>query len=205
MLAIGDTAPAFTLPDQSGAALDAKSLKGQRYLVYFYPKDSTPGCTMQACGLQSDLEQFNGLGIRVLGVSMDSVASHKKFADKYGLRFSLLADTERKLIEAYGVWVEKSMYGKSYMGISRSSFLVGANGRIEQVWEKANTKTHAQDVLAFVNGGAAPAAGKAPAKKAAAKPAPAKKAAVKKASAKKAVAKKAPAKKVAAKKTVKKK
>lgn len=200
MLAIGDTAPAFTLPDQTGTALDSKSLKGQRYLVYFYPKDSTPGCTMQACGLQSDLAQFNGLGIRVLGVSMDSVASHKKFADKYGLRFSLLADTERQLIEAYGVWVEKSMYGKSYMGISRSSFLVGANGKIEQVWEKANTKTHAQDVLAFVNGGAVPAAGKAPAKKAAAKPAPAKKAAVKK-----AVAKKAPAKKVAAKKIVKKK
>jgi len=200
MLAIGDTAPAFTLPDQSGAALDAKSLKGQRYLVYFYPKDSTPGCTMQACGLQSDLAQFNGLGIRVLGVSMDSVASHKKFADKYGLRFSLLADTERKLIEAYGVWVEKSMYGKRYMGISRSSFLVGANGKIEQVWEKANTKTHAQDVLAFVNGGAAPAAAKAPAKKAAAKPAPAKKAAVKKAPAKKAAVKKAPAEKAVAKK-----
>lgn len=201
MLAIGDTAPAFTLPDQTGSALDAKSLKGQRYLVYFYPKDSTPGCTLQACGLQSDLEQFNNLSIRVLGVSMDSVASHKKFADKYGLRFSLLADTERKLIEAYGVWVEKSMYGKSYMGISRSSFLVGANGKIEQVWEKANTKTHAQDVLAFVNGGAAPAAAKAPAKKAAAKPAPSKKAAVKKAAAKKAAVKKAPAKKAVAKKS----
>ena len=201
MLAIGDIAPAFTLPDQTGAALDSKSLKGQRYLVYFYPKDSTPGCTMQACGLQSDLEQFNNLSIRVLGVSMDSVASHKKFADKYGLRFSLLADTERKLIEAYGVWVEKSMYGKSYMGISRSSFLVGANGKIEQVWEKANTKTHAQDVLAFVNGGAAPAAAKAPAKKAAAKPAPSKKAAVKKAAAKKAAVKKAPAKKAVAKKS----
>lgn len=201
MLAIGDTAPAFTLPDQTGAALDSKSLKGQRYLLYFYPKDSTPGCTMQACGLQSDLAQFNDLGIRVLGVSMDSVASHTKFADKYGLRFSLLADTERQLIEAYGVWIEKSLYGRKYMGIARSSFLVGANGKIEQVWEKANTKTHAQDVLAFVSGGAAaPAVKKAPAKKAAAKKAPAKKAAVSK-----AVAHKSPAKKVAAKKTAKKK
>ena len=201
MLAIGDTAPAFTLPDQTGAALDSKSLKGQRYLLYFYPKDSTPGCTMQACGLQSDLAQFNDLGIRVLGVSMDSVASHTKFAGKYGLRFSLLADTERQLIEAYGVWIEKSLYGRKYMGIARSSFLVGANGKIEQVWEKANTKTHAQDVLAFVNGGAAaPAVKKAPAKKAAAKKAPAKKAAVSK-----AVAHKSPAKKVAAKKTAKKK
>ena len=206
MLTIGDTAPAFTLPDQSGAVLDSKSLKGQRYLVYFYPKDSTPGCTMQACGLQSDLAQFNRLGIRVLGVSMDSVASHKKFAEKYGLRFSLLADTNRQLIQAYGVWVEKSMYGKSYMGISRSSFLIGTNGRIEQVWEKANTKTHAQDVLAIVHGGtAAPAAKKAPVNKSAAKPAPAKKAAVKKVPAKKAAAKKAPAKKATTKKSVKKK
>lgn len=201
MLAIGDTAPAFTLPDQTGAALDSKSLKGQRYLLYFYPKDSTPGCTMQACGLQSDLAQFNDLGIRVLGVSMDSVASHTNFADKYGLRFSLLADTERQLIEAYGVWIEKSLYGRKYMGIARSSFLIGANGKIEQVWEKANTKTHAQDVLAFVNGGAAaPAVKKAPAKKAAAKKAPAKKVAVSK-----AVAQKSPAKKVATKKTAKKK
>ncbi len=183
MLAIGDTAPAFTLPDQTGAALDSKSLKGQRYLLYFYPKDSTPGCTMQACGLQSDLAQFNDLGIRVLGVSMDSVASHTKFADKYGLRFSLLADTERRLIDACGVWVEKSLYGRKYMGIARSSFLVGTNGKIEQVWEKANTKTHAQDVLAFVNGGATPAAKKTPAKKVAAKKAPAKKPAVKKSTA----------------------
>lgn len=167
MLTIGDKAPAFTLPDQTGALNDAKSLKGRRYLVYFYPKDSTPGCTVQACGLQSDLEQFNGLGIAVFGVSMDSVASHKKFADKYGLRFPLLADIEKTLIEAYGVWVEKSLYGKKYMGISRSSFLVGGNGRIEQVWEKVNTKTHAQDVLAFVAGGgntANPTA-KAPVKK----------------------------------------
>lgn len=206
MLAIGDTAPAFTLPDQSGAVLDSKSLKGQRYLVYFYPKDSTPGCTMQACGLQSDMVRFNGLGIRVLGVSMDSVASHKKFAEKYGLRFSLLADTKRQLIEAYGVWVEKSLYGKRYMGISRSSFLVGANGKIVQVWEKANTKTHAQDVLAFVNGGAtAPAAGKASVTKAAAKKVPVKKAAAKKAPVKKATTKKVPAKKAVAKKTAKKK
>ena len=198
---IGKKVPDFSLPATGGKAWKLSAAAGRKLVLYFYPKDSTPGCTLQACGLQSDLEQFNNLSIRVLGVSMDSVASHKKFADKYGLRFSLLADTERKLIEAYGVWVEKSMYGKSYMGISRSSFLVGANGKIEQVWEKANTKTHAQDVLAFVNGGAAPAAAKAPAKKAAAKPAPSKKAAVKKAAAKKAAVKTAPAKKAVAKKS----
>jgi peroxiredoxin Q/BCP len=153
--------------DQNGSKHDSKQLKGKRYLVYFYPKDSTPGCTVQACGIQSDLEQFNTLGILTFGVSMDSVASHKKFADKYALTFPLLADTDKALIEAFGVWVEKSMYGKKYMGISRSSFLVGADGNIEQVWEKVNTKTHAQDVLNSITGGrtdAKPAA-KAPLKK----------------------------------------
>lgn len=186
MLTIGTKAPAFTLPDQNGTPQDSKSLKGRPYLVYFYPKDSTPGCTAQACGLQSDLRRFNALGIAVFGVSMDSVASHRKFADKYGLQFPLLADTEKSLIEAYGVWVEKSLYGRKYMGIARSSFLVGGNGRIEQVWEKVNTKTHAQDVLAFINGSPpGPAV-----KKAAAKKAPAKKVAANKATAKKTVKKK---------------
>lgn len=187
MLRIGNKAPTFTLPDQTGALRDAKSLKGQRYLVYFYPKDSTPGCTTQACGLQSDLERFNTLGIAVFGVSMDSVASHKKFADKYGLRFPLLADTEKSLIEAYGVWLEKSLYGRKYMGISRSSFLVGGNGKIEQVWEKVNTKSHAADVLAFITGATTETA---PAKKSAVKKPTAKKAPVKKAAAKKSVKKK---------------
>jgi peroxiredoxin Q/BCP len=187
MLISGQPAPPFRLADQTGALQDAKSMKGKRYLVYFYPKDSTPGCTTQACGLQSDLEQFNQLGIAVFGVSMDTVASHKKFADKYGLQFPLLADTEKTLIEAYGVWVEKSMYGKKYMGISRSSFLIGSNGKIEQVWEKVNTKTHAADVLAFINGAKTESV-------------PAKKAAVKKPAAKKASVKKAPAKKTVKKK-----
>jgi peroxiredoxin Q/BCP len=201
MLAPGAPAPHFALPDQSGTVQNVKSLKGKRYLVYFYPKDSTPGCTVQACGIQSDLAQFNKLGIPVFGVSMDSVASHRKFADKYALSFPLLADTERALIEAYGVWVEKSMYGKQYMGISRSSFLIGSNGKIEQVWEKVNTKTHAADVLAFI-GGAKPettavkkTSAKPVVKKAAAKPTAAKKPVVKK-----SVAKKAPTMKSAAKK-----
>jgi len=153
MLAAGDKAPSFTALDQNGSKHESKQLKGKRYLVYFYPKDSTPGCTVQACGLQSDLEQFNTLGILTFGVSMDSVASHKKFADKYGLTFPLLADTDKALIEAFGVWVEKSMYGKKYMGISRSSFLVGADGKIEQAWEKVNTKSHARDVLESITGG----------------------------------------------------
>jgi peroxiredoxin Q/BCP len=150
MLNQGDKAPSFTQLDQNAFKQESKQLKGKRYLVYFYPKDSTPGCTTQACGLQSDLEQFNALGIAVFGVSMDSVASHKKFADKYNLQFPLLADTDKQLIEAYGVWIEKSMYGKKYMGISRSSFLIDTKGKIEKVWEKVNTKTHAQDVLKYI-------------------------------------------------------
>lgn len=150
MLAEGDKAPSFSLLDQNALKHESKQLKGQRYLVYFYPKDMTPGCTTQACGLQSDLEQFNALGMAVFGVSADSVDRHKKFADKYHLQFPLLADTDKNMIEAFGVWVEKSLYGKKYMGISRSSFLIGANGKIEKVWQKVNTKTHAQDVLAFI-------------------------------------------------------
>ena len=197
MLAPGAPAPQFALPDQTGTVQNAKSLKGKRYLVYFYPKDATPGCTVQACGIQSDLSRFNKLGIPVFGVSMDSVASHRKFADKYKLTFPLLADTERSLIEAFGVWVEKSMYGKQYMGISRSSFLVGSNGKIEQVWEKVNTKTHAADVLAYLQGGTPTAVA---AKKAATAKAPAKKAPAKKSPAKKPAAKKAPAKKTVKKK-----
>ena len=197
MLAPGAPAPQFALPDQTGTVQNAKSLKGKRYLVYFYPKDSTPGCTVQACGIQSDLSRFNKLGIPVFGVSMDSVASHRKFADKFKLTFPLLADTERSLIEAFGVWVEKSMYGKQYMGISRSSFLVGANGKIEQVWEKVNTKTHAADVLAYIQGGTPTAVA---AKKNATAKAPAKKAPAKKAPVKKTAAKKAPAKKTVKKK-----
>jgi len=201
MLQPGQTAPAFRIPDQTGTVQDSKALKGKPYLVYFYPKDSTPGCTVQACGLQSDLAQFNKLGITVLGVSMDSVASHAKFAEKYGLRFPLLADTDKALIEAYGVWVEKSMYGKKYMGISRSSFLVAANGKIQHVWEKVNTKTHAADVLAVITGKVPDNQTAAPAKKPAAKKAPAKKSAVKKAPAKKVPVKKAAVKKPAVKKS----
>ena len=150
MLTHGDKAPSFCIADQNAKLHNSSTLKGKRYLVYFYPKDMTPGCTTQACGMQSDLEQFNHLGIAVFGVSADSVERHKKFAEKYHLQFPLLADTDKKMIEAFGVWVEKSLYGKKYMGISRSSFLIGKNGKIEKVWEKVNTKTHAQDILNFI-------------------------------------------------------
>lgn len=169
MLAPGASAPHFFLPDQTGAIQDANALKGKRYLLYFYPKDSTPGCTVQACGIQSELSQFNKLGIPVFGVSKDSVASHRKFADKFGLQFPLLADTERALIDAYGVWIEKSLYGKKYMGIARTSFLIDSKGNIEHHWEKVNTKTHAADVLAFIRGAKAALPH---AKKVRAKPAP---------------------------------
>jgi peroxiredoxin Q/BCP len=192
MLAVGNKAPHFNLPDQNSCLQNSKALKDKPYLVYFYPKDSTPGCTTQACGLQSELKQFNKLGIPVFGVSADSVARHQNFASKNALTFPLLADTEKTLIEAYGVWVEKSLYGKKYMGISRSSFLIAANGKIEHVWEKVNTKTHAQDVLDFING------------KTTVTKAPVKKVVAKKSVAKKATPKKTATKKVASKKTTKK-
>lgn len=187
MLVVGNKAPSFVLSDQNTTIHNSNALKDKRYLVYFYPKDSTPGCTTQACGLQSELKQFNKLGIPVFGVSADSVARHHNFASKNGLSFPLLADVDKTLIEAYGVWVEKSLYGRKYMGISRSSFLIAANGKIEHVWEKVNTKTHAQDVLDFINGKTASV-----------------KTSVKKVAAKKIVAKKVVAKKPAVKKNPKK-
>ena len=152
MLSPGNTAPHFNLPDQTGLKQDSKALKGKRYLVYFYPKDSTPGCTTQACGLQSDLEQFNDLGIAVFGVSMDSVASHKKFADKYGLKFPLLTDTEKSLIEAYGVWVEKSLYGKKYMGTERTTFVIDPKGNLKAIFPKVKPEEHFAQVLAAIAG-----------------------------------------------------
>jgi thioredoxin-dependent peroxiredoxin len=183
--------PDFALKDQAGNAVTAKVLKGTRYVLYFYPKDDTPGCTAEACGFRDAEPDFRGANVKVFGVSADSEASHQKFIKKFDLNFPLLADPERKLIEAMGVWVEKSMYGKKYMGIARATFVIDANGTVEKVWDKVNTSTHAHDVLEYLSG--------KPAAKAAAKAEPAKKAASKTV-AKKAAAKKVAAKKVAAKK-----
>lgn len=175
MLNIGDTAPVFSLSTDTGEIISSANLKGQRYVLYFYPKDDTSGCTVQACGIRDALSDFDGAGVKIFGVSADSVGSHQKFVKKFSLNFPLLSDPERQLIEAMGVWVEKSMYGKKYMGITRSTFVIDATGKIEQVWAKVNVDRHAAELLSFLKGEAAE---KSPAKKATAK-AVAKKAAAK--------------------------
>jgi thioredoxin-dependent peroxiredoxin len=151
MLAAGVAAPAFKLADQTGQIHDSKSLKGQRYVVYFYPKDDTPGCTTEACGFRDNLPAFKDLGVPLFGVSADDEKAHGKFVSKFQLNFPLLADVDKALIAAYGVWVEKSMYGKKYMGIARATFVVDAKGKVEKVFDKVKVATHAADVLAYLH------------------------------------------------------
>lgn len=145
-ISVGASFPEFTLQDQDGNVVTNANLAGAKTLVYFYPKDDTSGCTAQACALQESMPKFGG--VNVVGVSPDSVKSHRKFADKYGLKFTLLADVEKRLCEAVGVWVEKSMYGKKYMGVERSSFLLDENGTVLHVWRKVKPAEHAAQVLA---------------------------------------------------------
>ena len=133
-LSVGQKAPPFSLPSQSGKTLSLNDFRGKKLLVYFYPKDDTPGCTRQACGLNDNLRSLGRLNFSVVGVSKDSIQSHKKFADKYGLTFPLLADVEGAMCKAYGTWVQKSMYGRTYFGIQRSSFLIDEAGTIIAIW-----------------------------------------------------------------------
>ena len=146
-LAIGDMAPDFTLLNDEGTPVTLSALRGKTVVIYFYPKDDTPGCTTQSCGFRDNYAAIQAAGAVVLGISPDNVASHGKFKQKFALPFALLADTEHTVCEAYGVWGEKSMYGKKYMGIQRSTFVVGPDGRIEHVWEKVTPENHAQEVL----------------------------------------------------------
>jgi peroxiredoxin Q/BCP len=152
MLQAGDSAPRFVLAGDGGRKVDSQSLKGRRHVIYFYPKDDTPGCTREACAFRDQLPAFEKLDVPVFGVSGDEVKAHDRFVHKYGLNFPLLADPGHKLLEAYGVWVEKSMYGRKYFGIQRSSFVVDAKGRIEKVWEKVSPDQHADEVLAYLRG-----------------------------------------------------
>jgi peroxiredoxin Q/BCP len=147
-LAEGKKAPAFKMAASGGQEVSSAGLKGKPYLLYFYPKADTPGCTKQACGVQEALPQLGKLGLTVIGVSPDAMPPIEKFAKKYGLEFPLASDPEHKTAEAYGVWVEKSMYGKKYMGMERSSFLVGADGKIVKIWRKVKPEAHAGEVLA---------------------------------------------------------
>ena len=147
-LAEGMAAPDFSMPASGGRAVSLAGLKGRPFLLYFYPKADTPGCTKQACGVQEALPQLGKLKLEVIGVSPDAMAPIEKFAKKYGLTFPLASDADHRVAEAYGVWVEKSMYGKKYMGMERSSFLVGADGTIRRIWRKVKPEAHAAEVLA---------------------------------------------------------
>jgi peroxiredoxin Q/BCP len=143
----GDTAPDFTLPDQDGNEVSLADLKGQRTVLYFYPRADTPGCTTQACGIRDHASDYDAAGVRVVGVSPDTVAAINRFADKQSLGFTLLADEDHAVAEAYGVWVEKSMYGKKYMGVQRSTFIIDSDGKIAKVFPKVSPKTHDEVVL----------------------------------------------------------
>ena len=144
MVKKGSLASDFTLASDQGGVVTLSSLRGRKVVLYFYPKDDTSGCTTQACDLRDSLPRFESLDAVVLGVSPDSVASHRKFRDKYGLNFPLLADEDHAVAEAYGVWAAKSMYGRKYMGIERSTFLIGEDGRVLEAWRKVKAEGHAE-------------------------------------------------------------
>lgn len=148
MLQAGDNAPDFNAKDQDGNDVRLSDLRGTRVVLYFYPKDDTPGCTKEACSFRDADDVYRSKGIRVLGVSTDSEKSHQKFISKFQLPFDLLADTDKQIVEAYGVWGEKSMYGKKYMGTFRKTFLIDADGKIVKVFDKVNVSEHADEVLA---------------------------------------------------------
>ena len=150
MLQIGDRAPNFTLKDKDGRDVSLSDFLGKRVVIYFYPKDNTPGCTRQACAFAGRLSEFERRGVTVVGVSKDSVASHQKFAEKYNLPFLLLSDPDRVAIEAYGVWQEKRMAGKVGMGVVRTTFVIDENGVIAAVMPKVKPDTNAEEVLALL-------------------------------------------------------
>ena len=143
-------APDFTMPIDSNAVVSLGDYKGQPLILYFYPKDDTPGCTKQACSFNTHLSDFEKIGCAVIGVSKDTVAKHEKFKTKHNLSFPLASDAETDVCERYGVWVEKSMYGKSYMGIERTTFLIDENGIIQHVWNKVKVDGHIDEVLSAV-------------------------------------------------------
>ena len=152
MLESGIKAPEFTLPDKDGKPVSLQDFRGKKVVLYFYPKDSTPGCTRQACAFAGAFREFETLNTVIIGVSKDSQASHQRFAEKNSLPFILLSDPERLAIEAYGVWQEKKNYGKVSMGVVRSTFIIGPDGTIEKVMPKVKPDTNAEDVLKFLRG-----------------------------------------------------
>ena len=150
MLEVGTKAPEFTLPDKDGKPVSLTDFAGKKVVLYFYPKDNTPGCTRQACAFAGAYEEFKKINVVVIGVSKDSAASHQKFAEKHGLPFILLSDPELTAIQAYGVWQEKKLYGKVSMGVVRSTFVINENGMIEKVMPKVKPDTNATEILEYL-------------------------------------------------------
>lgn len=146
-LEVGDKAPNFNLPTDGGGSISLKDLKGETVILYFYPKDDTPGCTKEACGFRDALPDFSKAKAKVIGVSKDPVKKHDKFKDKYDLTFPLASDEDGAVCEAYGTWVEKSMYGRKYMGIDRATFLIDGKGVIRAIWRKVKVPGHVDEVL----------------------------------------------------------
>lgn len=147
MIAEGKKAPDFTLLDQDGNKVKLSDFKGKYVVLYFYPKDNTSGCTKEACNFRDTFTKFKSVDAVILGVSPDSVSSHKKFAEKYNLPFRLLADENKKVVEKYGVWKEKSMYGKKYMGVERTTFIIDPEGKIKKIFPKVKVDNHHNEVL----------------------------------------------------------
>lgn len=147
MVEEGKKAPDFTLPDQDGNKVKLSDFKGKYVVLYFYPKDDTPGCTKEACNFRDSFPKFDKTDAVILGVSPDNVASHKKFSEKYKLPFQLLADEDKKVVEKYGVWKEKSMYGKKYMGVERTTFIIDTEGMIKKIFPKVKVDNHHKEVL----------------------------------------------------------
>lgn len=147
MLNVGDKAPAFSAKDQDGNTVKLSDFKGEKVALYFYPKDDTPGCTKQACSIRDGMPRLKKAGINVLGVSIDDKESHQKFIDKYDLNFTLLTDTSKKLVEKYGVYGEKNMYGKKYMGVNRYTFLIDGDGKIVKIFKRVKVDEHADEIL----------------------------------------------------------
>lgn len=146
----GKKAPEFDLPASSGGNIALKDLKGKNVIVYFYPKDDTPGCTVEACGLRDSFKEIEKLNAVILGISPDPIKSHEKFITKFKLPFILLADEDKKMCQDYGVWVEKSMYGKKYMGVARTTFIIDGNGKIAKVFEKVKPEGHHLEIIAVL-------------------------------------------------------
>jgi peroxiredoxin Q/BCP len=147
---VGDPAPGFTLPDAESNPVRLADLRGKRVVLYFYPKDDTPGCTTEACSFRDAWQELDADGVVVLGISKDSPKSHQKFARKYGLPFTLLADESTAVAQSYGVWVEKTNYGRKYMGMARTTFYIRPDGTIGHVWQQVKPEAHAQKVLDYL-------------------------------------------------------